>query len=824
MFKIRAIAVTVGIIPLIAALFAASLFERNGRDLHRAEARAFVERVASDILRQRTEWSVLGDLLIGQWIDGVYSRERGFEQNARNVFGLFPELKALNFIGPDGVIEKVFPERPNQAVLGLDLNDLVDPSVALAQTQRRNETVFVSPRPLVQGGIGIVGYGALQDERGLEGYINVVIDLEETLRRIIADINDRRFTLDISAGTLPIYSWQPSADVSDVVATKSIRVDRAVWTIHATATQEMLASGFAGWADLLRAVGFGLGLLACFVVERFLRQRREIAQSAERFKDYSESGSDWFWEMDENLRFSFMSARGLAALGLPAEKVMGQTRSEVFGNEGDDVEGHLERLKLREPFRNFDFSYRHPAGKIMRVRASGKPCFDENGHFKGYRGVGSDVTSEFEVERRLEAAYISLQKINETLEKRVEERTIAMQRERDRAENAARTQEVFLANISHEIRTPLNGLLGNAELLDVTELDDKQRKFLRNIRMTGNALLAVINEVLDLKKIESGHFSVVSSPVNIRKFMDDTISLLESLAASKGLELTLEMDENLPNAIMTDETRVRQIIFNIVGNAIKFTSEGRVSVRCSTRCETGKSEPELLIEVEDTGIGIPPEAQASIFEQYSQASPYTVRQYGGTGLGLSISRLIARKMGGDITVTSTVGVGSTFAVRLAYTQSNAEAGKGETENGDPAFLARLGKSLAPYKVMVAEDNEVNLMLMQSYFERLNIEPIAARDGAEAVALAEKHQPDIIYMDVTMPKMDGLSATRAIRAAGGKQPVIIALTASAFKEDRQACMDSGMDEFLGKPLLSKDLYVSLTKTVAQLRNGLSRRAS
>ena len=384
------------------------------------------------------------------------------------------------------------------------------------------------------------------------------------------------------------------------------------------------------------------------------------------------------------------------------------------------------------------------------------------------------------------------------------ERDIALQRE-EAANAATVAKSKFLASMSHEIRTPMNGILGMVELTQDTQLNTEQQQYLNVAYRSGKTLLALINDILDFSKIDSEKLDLESIDYNIMHQLEDLKSLYALQLQDKNLYLTIEKDSNVPDWVRGDKTRVWQVLSNLIGNAIKFTSSGGITISISL-----PHKDQLVIRVADTGIGIKPEAQEKIFSSFTQADNSTSRQYGGTGLGLTISKKLADLMQGGLMVESQVGKGSCFIFTLAFDASvDADASQANSEHLD---LDAISDDCKGIKVLLAEDNEVNRMVAKGMFKKLGVIFEVANDGQEALTKSSEQSFDLIFMDIQMPNMDGLTATRLILSESLKnqQTPIIAMTANAMSEDKTQCLDAGMKDFLPKPFDRKGLQSMLLK--------------
>ena len=389
-------------------------------------------------------------------------------------------------------------------------------------------------------------------------------------------------------------------------------------------------------------------------------------------------------------------------------------------------------------------------------------------------------------------------------------REIELKKARRQADLANASKSAFLANMSHEIRTPLNGVMGMAQVLEGTHLDAAQREFVSTIIESGKTLMALLNDVLDLSKIEAGKFDIVASDANLAHVLRRQLKLWRPRAEEKGLELALAFDADLPGYVSFDQVRVQQCVSNLVSNAIKFTDKGRVEIFASAKALPDQ-EHLIQVRVRDTGPGMDEETLARLFKPFAQADETISRSHGGTGLGLSITRRLAELMGGSATVESSPGRGSTFTISFRAGSAQppvAASGGSAAQTGDVRELLKSSN----LRVLLVDDHPINRQVAALFLRPFNMHIVEAVDGAEALEALEREPFDIVLMDMHMPVMDGPTAVARIRAsheAWSSVPVI-ALTADAMSGDKERYLAMGMTGYLSKPLAERDLLSEIAR--------------
>ena len=480
--------------------------------------------------------------------------------------------------------------------------------------------------------------------------------------------------------------------------------------------------------------------------------------------------------------------------------ITGMTRNEL--THSDFFDYFTEQQKAREVYQEVfekgsvadsPLTLRHKEGKLTDVLFNGSVYKDDKGNVVGVVIVARDVTDQ----KRIASELIEARIFAELATEIAEEAKINAESATIIAENAVKAKQQFLSNMSHEIRTPMNAIIGFTKVVLKTELTTKQKEYLNAIKMSGDALIVLINDILDLAKVDAGKMTFEKRPFKMKSSIAAMLHLFETKIQEKNLKLIKEYDNKIPDVLVGDPIRLHQIILNLVSNAVKFTSKGKIIVSVHLLHE---DEDKVIIEfaVTDTGIGIPKEKTGKIFENFQQASSGTSRLYGGTGLGLAIVKQLVEPQGGSIRVRSTVNEGSTFSFTLSFQKTSADA---ELENE----IMELDTEIKNIKVLVVEDIPLNQLLMKTLLDDFGFAREIAENGKIAIEKLKENDYDIILMDLQMPEMNGFEATEYIRNTMKSKIPIIALTADVTTVDLAKCKAVGMNDYIAKPIDERLLY-------------------
>ena len=556
----------------------------------------------------------------------------------------------------------------------------------------------------------------------------------------------------------------------------------------------------------------GLTRLAVFNATQGRRREQELLlarKNAERLSAVVACTGDAILSVTADGLVDGWNAGAERLFGTPAAAVLGRPLAEAVPvahpSQLAEVVDHVHRGAVMTEAVDFPLAGGPggPAGRWVSMAVSA--VRDGLDRVTGVSAIARDVTARHEAER-LRAD-----------EAAARAASIAAQAASMAAQAASRAKSDFLANMSHEIRTPLNGVVGMLQLLAGTPLDAGQRRYASVAVASAKSLLTLINDILDFSKIEAGKLELEHLPFDLAELAEQAVAILSVRAGEKGLAVSCAVDPAVAHRRVGPGDRVRQVLVNLLGNAVKFTAAGSVTLRVTmgdpAGDPAGHAADLIRFAVTDTGVGIPPDRLDRLFKSFSQVDASTTRKYGGTGLGLAISRQLAELMGGAVGVESTVGVGSTFwfTARLpADAQPAAAAEPTAVPSTPPAAAAAVP---AGRRVLVAEDNEVNQMVVGEMLRRLGYAADLVGDGRAAVEAFVRGGYDLVLMDCQMPEMDGFAATAAIRAEGGPRVPIVALTANALAGDRERCLAAGMDDYLTKPIDAGALAEKLARWLA-----------
>lgn len=784
------------LIALVVWVSFAVYVERNETFITKQEQRALAVSETSR-LRAQVEGYVSADIQLVRGMVAALTANLDMSQDeyshlAQQVMGTHQEF--LNIAAaPDLVINRVFPYEKNKAALGLDYNKNDAQRAAAFRVRDSGEMVLAGPVNLVQGGTGFIGRFPVWDTRGgtteFWGLVAAVIDADVLYKE--AGLLDPNLPIDVAlvgkdgTGADGEFFFGDQTVLTDTPILMDIQLPSGSWQLAARPKGGWATTAADMWPRRLSFLVIGLLILIPTVAAGRLSDTRRTAidtlkrreAELERLSLVAKHASDSIILSSPDGEIQWVNAGFTRMTGYSFDEAVGQHVGHLLNSENTNPETIQEMITQRNLGNRFHCQIinRTKDGRDIWVGTNVFPIKDEDGNVTMNIGIERDITQSKTHEQELAEAKLV-------------------------AEKADRAKSEFLANMSHEIRTPMNGILGMADILNESDLSIEDRQCVDTIRESGYALLKIINDILDLSRLESGKLEVSEVDFNLRQCVEGAVELLRHKAEQKGISLTVEYEDNLPTEVRSDDGRLRQIIVNLVGNAVKFTSEGGVRVVVK---RDDASEHGIKIDVFDTGIGITAEQAQHIFDRFSQADAATTRAFGGTGLGLTISAMLARRMGGNISLCTDYDDGACF---VATIDTQPVEGSTPEASSTPMFVS---EHLDGARILLAEDNKTNRLLIQKYLAEFAVELIEVENGLQAVEFCKAYNPDVVLMDMSMPELDGVEATRIIRSLPIHQPPIVALTANAFDSDKEACLEAGMDFFLSKPINKAHLLQALS---------------
>lgn len=757
-----------------------------------------------------------------------YERFKKMVENSQDWFWEFDENANFTYVSPR--IRDLLGYEPEE-LIGLNAFDLMDSDEAervrrhfdpiaekyLPFSNLENINIHKNGREVIIESSGTPIFdevGQFRGYRGIDRDITerkqVEVDLrksEESYRLLVENQNELVVKVDAEGCFLfvsPTYcktfgkseeellgkSFLPLVHEEDRVSTAKA-MESLLHPPH-TAYIEQRALTMEGWRWLAwsdRAIVDGKGQIEAVVgVGRDITLRREVEEelrtSKEKLQNIVDTSSEWIWEIDLAGRHTYSNLRVLRLLGYQPEEVI-EKNFFHFLHEDDlrEVKETLPRLiSERRGWSGWVLRWRHKDGSYRFLESNAKPIFNPAGEVEGFRGTDRDITERKSFEEALFAATQA-------------------------AEAANRAKSVFLAKVSHEIRTPMTAIVGFGELLEDAELTPDEKKYLEALNASSKVLSFMIEDILDLSKVEAGELVVKSESFSLRNLITKVASMQEQQIAEKNLLLNVSIDDSIPDSLIGDSLRIKQVLLNLLGNAAKFTEKGSIDLALAVVEESG-DRVLLDISVKDTGIGISKDLQENIFEPFVQGGTHNHR---GAGLGLSISRSLAGLMGGTIRLESQPESGSTFQLLLPLKSKDANLPEKNLPNAEP--LRWSGPAL---KILLAEDNLINSQFMKTALKNMGHVVTHAENGKVALDTLKANKFELVLMDIEMPVMNGVDALRAIRhleKTSGKSMAVIAMTAYALMGDKEKYLKMDFDGYLSKPFTTKGLVDELARVVS-----------
>lgn len=791
------------VVMSIAAYFVIQLDEK----FHMEHERVSVEQQAS-LYRSQIEGFLNGHT---QFLRGVgvalssrtYWDQQSFEHLLRDVGNTHPEIDSINF-APDMVISMIVPYETGKFAIGRDFRDPEFYRFRLSAfaARDRNDVVVTGPENLTFGEqkqvliMRVPVWKSTPNGQQFWGILTGIIDILTLcngtgLMGSDLPVDIALVATDPITGKNSIFYGDP-AIMDDTPVTTDVIFPGGSW--------QLALRPVGGWEEhhhrsLREYIIWAAGLIiivAVFLVIRLSHLRKETIEELCRREQQLQV------HQMELQRLSVVARYTTDAILLcnDAGEIIwvNDAFTSLLGYSGDAV-------YLRSPS-EFLIGPETASDVATAFQVSVKTGQKFHGEMLSYGQGTRNIWTDCDVvpvmnDDQLELVVVIIRDLADA-----KRRARELDQAKKTAEQADRAKSEFLANMSHEIRTPMNGIIGMSELLNESNLDSEQHHYAEVIQTSSRALLSLINDILDLSRMETGKLVPDAKEFELAPWITSIVEMFSYQAKTKDIDVILSIETNVPQFVYADDAKIRQVLTNLIGNAIKFTSKGHVLVRVDNIGLDDQGLHIITFEVEDTGIGIASEHIDHVFDRFSQADTAITRAFGGTGLGLTISKHLINLLGGQISLSSEVGNGSVFTITLPMA---AITDLSRLE--DPSKHHALS-DLINCRVLIADDNKTNRFVVRKYIENVVADIDEAENGLIAVQKCAQNSYDIVLMDMSMPEMDGLTATRQIRLYNGEQPVIVALTANAFHNDKEECLSAGMDGFLPKPITKDQIRKTL----------------
>jgi len=602
-----------------------------------SNAHETVDHISSRLEAHISSRLILGELIHQEWLETNNPTQDTFRAIVAPKLYRFPDIQAINWIEADGTIKWVNPYQGNEAALGFNIRSVETSRAGIDAATASGKLTVSSPFRLVQGGNGFVAYVPFAAEGREPGTIGLAFRADPLINYALPREAEDSVSLRITDGDTVVFErGEPYVDPSLQVQ-QQINVATREWIISGTPTAKSVANSSSPSDEVFLGVGLLISIALPLLLRLVMLRHIALHQSERRLADFADVSSDWFWETDDQNRFSYFSPRFEDVTSVPPENLLGKTRRDV-GAPGSDPEAYaamLANMDDRLPFRNFEHSREKANGEIVYLSISGRPVFDEDGNFTGYRGIGRDITEQ----------YINQQALNEAL---VE----------SEAANQAKTE--FLATMSHEFRTPLNAILGFSEMLKAQYFGPigakNYEEYATDIHSSGQHLLGLVNDILDISAIEASKRTMLKEEMSVKDMINRALKSVHQKARSAGLRIAMDVPDAMPK-LVADERSVLQILINILSNAVKFSEPGgKISISTMASAET------ITIIIEDEGVGIDAETLPLVTEPFAQSQSNPHLAESGTGLGLTIVKSLMDAHDGSLLVESTVDIGTTVTL------------------------------------------------------------------------------------------------------------------------------------------------------------------